>query len=160
MVDAFKARACADAQAARLAPMDIAPMFLAEAIWHRTLCDDSFPTDDEVIDYLARCAADHVPVSGRQEHESAIHPVETYRVGTHFEKPADLAIEVRRSRGAGRRQYVATIVGPRTYVASHRTLTGIHREVERLHPGGTWSCSLSTRDSAAIRERWGLGGAP
>lgn len=148
MIDSLQARQAADAQALRLAPHVVAPDFLAEAIWHRTLAEGSAPSDAEVLDYLARCAADRVPISGRQEHEPAIHPVETYRVG-------GLAIEVRRSRGAGRRQYVATVVGPRTYVAGHRTLAGIHRAVERLHPGGTWSCSLSTRDLSRIRERWG-----
>src|SRR5690606_5066648 len=53
-IDSRLARARADEQAERLAPRGVAPQFLAEAIWHRTLAIGSPPTDAEVVEYLAR----------------------------------------------------------------------------------------------------------
>lgn len=148
-MDARIARDEADAQAKRLAPRGLAPDFLAEAIWHRTLVEGSAPSDDQVIEYLSRCASDGLPVSGRQEHERAIHPIESYRVD-------GVVIEVvRQARG----KYVASVVGTRALVGRARTRSIIHRVVEKAHPGGTWSASLSTRDCATIRARWEIGEA-
>lgn len=138
-------RGRADEQAARLAPRGVAPEFLAESIWHRSLVGPP-PSDEEVVEYLARCASDHVPVSGRQEHQPAIQPIERYRVG-------EIVIEVRR---AGRGSYHAAVVGTREHVCGGRTRTIVHREVERRHPGGTWSAQLAQRDAAEVRRRWGL----
>lgn len=148
-IDARAALAQADVQASRLAPRGISPEFLREAIWHRSLAEGEPPSDDEVIEYLARCAGDRVPVSGRQEYQRSIQPVETYRAN-------GLAIEVRRQ---GRGQYVATVVSTRALLGRGRTRSIIHRVVEEAHPGGTWSASLSTRDCATIRARWGIGDA-
>jgi hypothetical protein len=146
MSNALTMQHAAREQADRLAPRGVAPEFLAEAIWHRTLAQGSMPTDAEVAEYLARCASDHTPVSGRQEHERAIQPRETYR-------GADTVINVRRK---GRGQYEAYVVGTFALVGHGRTRSIIHRVVETAHPGGEWSASLSTSDLAAIRQRWGI----
>lgn len=164
MVDARHARELADAQAHRLAPRGLAPEFLAEAIWHRTLAVGQPPDDAEVVEYLARCAADRVPVSGRQEHEQAIHPVERY------EAPG-VVIELEQ-QGRGRwiawyrvrdgrltstreRECLRTDGEVSTVPRYHRTVSRIRRAVDERHPGGAWSYVLATRDRAEILRRWG-----
>lgn len=148
-MNALMARRAAEVQARRLAPRGLAPDFLAEAIWHRTLAVGTPPTDAEVAAYLARCHSERRPVSGRQEHLPAVHPTERYRAG-------DVSIAVERT---GRRKYAARIViGPRTrsdgYMFSSRTRAGIHRHVEEAWPGGTWTAILAQRDAARILRRW------
>jgi len=144
-IDSRLARARADEQAERLAPRGVAPQFLAEAIWHRTLAIGSPPTDAEVVEYLARCAADHVPISGRQEHEPSIQPIERYRA------PDGTVVVVERR---ARNSYAAVVVGDRERAIFGRSRARIHRDVEERWPGGTWSYTLAQRDRAEILRRW------
>lgn len=154
--DALEAWQAADSQATRLAPAGIAPQFLAEAIWLRTLAVGR-PTDAEVDEYVARCAADHRPISGRAEDELGIQPIEWYVRGR-------TVIEARRR---GRGEYVAIetaseiygdgqITGTRKEIATAGSRAKLHRRVEEICPGGTWSSHLLSSEVATIRKAWGL----
>ncbi len=150
-MNALMARRAAEVQARRLAPRGLAPDFLAEAIWHRTLAVGTPPTDAEVAAYLARCHSERRPVSGRQEHLPAVHPTERYRTDS-------VVVAVERT---GRRRYVARIViGPRIrsdgYAFNGRTRASIHRRAEETWPGGTWTATLAQRDAAEVLRRWDL----
>ena len=152
--DALEAWTLAEWQARPLAPEGCAPQFLAEAIWLRTLAVGP-PTDAEVVDYLARCAADHRPVSGRAEHEPGISPLEVYTVG----RPV---VEVRRR---GRSEYAAVLVvmsetgdTARRDLCTAKSRAKIHRKVEAVHPAerGVWRSRLLSSEVAEIRRAWGL----
>lgn len=153
--DALEAWQAAELQARRLAPEHVAPQFLAEAIWLRTIAVGA-PTDAEVVDYVARCAADHRPVSGRPELEPGIAPVEIY------EHPdLEQCIVVRGGRSDYRAQIVIAAharTGRTDVVTWHgaKSRAKAHRKVEALYPGGRWSSRLLSSEVERIRERWGL----
>lgn len=146
MNDAVVLRHIADLQAARLTPDGVAPEFLAEAIWVRSLLGTS-PTDDEVRVYLSRCRRLGVPISGREEHQAAIHPAEQYRCpdGTVFE-----LVRVRRG------DYRLLVVGTEALVCLARTRTSAHARAQREQPGGVWSASLSLAQRVCVRDQWGI----
>ena len=159
-IDALAAQRGAEEIAQRLAPDGLAPEFLREAVWLRWLVGRGPPSDAEVIEYVARCVSDHVPVSGRQEHEPPPTVTELYRTR---EGEVIEIVEPKARGGGGRerggRRRVAvwrTTGAPLQPLCRATTRSLIHRELERRHPGGTWLVDIATRDLYRVRERWGL----
>jgi hypothetical protein len=163
--DAHVARDLARRQSKRLSPPAVAPVNLAEAIWHRTLALGQEPDDREVLEYLDLCAADRRYVSGRAENERAIHPAESY----HGD---GVLLELERL-GTGRRvQWIAwyrvrdgVLCPPRgldhesrasLICASARTVVTMRAKVWDAHPGGEWTYRLDPKDRLTILARWGL----
>lgn len=152
-INALKARAQADGQAKRLAPKGVAPEFVAEAVWHATLACGVSPTDAEVTAYILRCQTSGVPISGREEHETPIQPLEAYRVDGQTVR-IERVHKPQKSRGRNRPIYMASLTGSNESIQVGKTRREAHAQVEAKWPGGVWSSQLAARDRLEILKRW------